>query len=958
VVVHGEAGVGKTRLVQEVCDARPGTQVLWGTCVHFGEATVPFAAVAGALQSGLADLDAAERAEILAGAGELAGLMPALGADRRSEAGRLLPLIDLVVNRFAARAPTVVVIDDLQWADRTSLDVLAYLITGFREQRLALLATCRDEHRGEGHPLHGWLADLRRMPRFTELHLDRLDLEATEVQLGILRGGAVDVGFAAEVHERSRGNPYLTELLVRDLPAEKRALPTAAPAVLRDALLASWHDLSAATRQVTRVLAVGGRPAEVSVLADVVVRHGVDLALVPGCLTEAEDHGVVRMDSARRPWFRHPLLAEVLYDVVPPAEVARLHAAYAEALESSRQPEGSMAADLAVHNQRAGGLDASYRWSLTAADHAEGLHATAELADHLERACSLWDNVSPDVRGSRAEHLDLLQRTMQACRQAGRIDRAIGLAEQAMSLLDQVGEPLLSSTLLIAWSEMSWSRDAPEDAVVQAIVDADRLTRPFPDSPERASALAARASNEHWRSLHADAAAHAQEAVRVALRSGSVVAQAKALTAWACARHLQFPADALTDAEAAAKLARAAGSLDLVVEAAIWRRNCLTQLGRINEAATVALEAFEEVPVQSASQWSYLLASMAAEGLLALGRWPECRDLLRTALAARRQGPPGAALRLTAAQLAIRSGRLPEAGQHLDRALELCSAEFAGIRDMFAVAGSEVLVAAGKADEALDWISRLIPPSAEDARWEKELLVALAKAAAESAVRARDTGDTKAVRRTIASFEDVIRRWPGEPFAILRPNGEYQAMTKALFDAELARCRGDADQADRWHTAVRRCDAAGAPWEAAVSRWRCAEALLAAGAPRSAAGDLLRTAYRVAIELGAQPLRQEIESLARIARVPLEEPARSIVAHDNPNALVKLTSREREILAFLVAGRSNSEIAAELVISEKTVSVHVSNILRKTGTSNRVEAAALAGRLSGKDRRQVIQEAD
>jgi predicted ATPase len=88
-----------------------------------------------------------------------------------------------VFTRLADRRPTVMVIDDLQWADRTSLDVLAYLIAGFHEQRLALIATCRDEHRGDGHPLHGWFADMRRMPLFTEIHLERLDLAATETQI-------------------------------------------------------------------------------------------------------------------------------------------------------------------------------------------------------------------------------------------------------------------------------------------------------------------------------------------------------------------------------------------------------------------------------------------------------------------------------------------------------------------------------------------------------------------------------------------------------------------------------------------------------------------------------------------------------------------------------------------------------------------------------------------------------
>jgi DNA-binding NarL/FixJ family response regulator len=103
------------------------------------------------------------------------------------------------------------------------------------------------------------------------------------------------------------------------------------------------------------------------------------------------------------------------------------------------------------------------------------------------------------------------------------------------------------------------------------------------------------------------------------------------------------------------------------------------------------------------------------------------------------------------------------------------------------------------------------------------------------------------------------------------------------------------------------------------------------------------------VELGANPLRHNVESLARRSKISLREPVAVTgpVRPDTP--LSTLTVREREVLAYLVAGRSNAEIAKELVISDKTVSTHVSNILRKSGTSSRIEAAALAERLGDQD---------
>jgi len=946
VVVHGESGVGKTRLVRDACEGLgEDAQVLWGTCVHFGEAAVPFAPVTGALRSWLTKADAATRAEMLSSARDLGALLPDLGVARTGEPGRLLPLIDMVFNRLAERRPTVVVIDDLQWADRTSLDVLAYLITGFREQRLALLATCRDEHRGEGHPLHGWLADMRRMPLFTEIHLDRLDLAATEAQIESLLEHAVDVGLAAQVHERSGGNPYLTELLVRGLSGDETVLPATAPEALREALLASWHGLSAAARMATRVLAVAGRPTELAVLAGVAAEHGVASALLSRCLTEAQDQGVVRHDEEGRPWFRHPLLAEVLYEAMPSDEAAQVHATYVSVLESLSGAAPEVAADLAVHNQRAGRVDESYQWSVVAANHAEGLHASAELALHLERACSLWDKVSPAVRGASTAHVDLLVRASQACERAGRIDAAIAQLEQALNLVKWDREPLLASTLLGALSEYRWERSAPGTAIVTEILEAVELTEPFHDSPQRAHALARLADAQMWDGMLPEAASQAEEAVQVARRSGAQEALARALNVRASVHFsLDDVESSMNDAAEAGRLARLCGDSAQLERAANWRVLGLLKFGLVSEATDVALTAFEDVLHAGSAHYGYYLASLAAEGMLFSGRWQECRDLLREALSARCGTIPGAAVRLVAAQLAVRSGSLTAAKQHWDRALELIPADFPGLSMRISMAGAEVFVAAGEPRRALEWIRARIAPDGVAGVYTDQLRVALANAAAELAAAGRDTGDTDSVAQAMSALEEVLGRWPRTTFST-GPDRDIQAMRQALFAAEVARCRGHPDEPARWEKAVEKCHLTGAKWDEAVSQLRCAQAMLAAGSPSSAVGGLLRAAHRCAVELDARPLRNDVESLARIARVTLRRADPIGREPPVPAALAGLTGREREILAFLVAGRSNGEIAKELFISDKTVSAHVSNILRKTGTSSRVEAAALAARL-------------
>ncbi|MEP7036418.1 MAG: AAA family ATPase, partial [Actinomycetota bacterium] len=269
VLVQGEAGVGKTRLVREVTEQfrTVGHDVLWGTCVHFGAASVPFAPVIQAFDRWAMQADPTVRSNVLEDAGALSNLLPSMGTRTADFPPRqLLPVVDTVLQRIAAKRPTVLVVDDLQWADVSSLDLLAYLVAGFRGQNLALLATIREEDRPVGHPLRGWLADMRRLPGVSELMLARLDAEETTQQITQLLGRSPAEELAADVLERSGGNAYFTELLVRGLLPGARRLSNELPSVLREALLARWHSLSEPSRLLTRLLAVGGRPTSFDTL--------------------------------------------------------------------------------------------------------------------------------------------------------------------------------------------------------------------------------------------------------------------------------------------------------------------------------------------------------------------------------------------------------------------------------------------------------------------------------------------------------------------------------------------------------------------------------------------------------------------------------------------------------------------------------------------------------------------
>jgi DNA-binding CsgD family transcriptional regulator len=181
------------------------------------------------------------------------------------------------------------------------------------------------------------------------------------------------------------------------------------------------------------------------------------------------------------------------------------------------------------------------------------------------------------------------------------------------------------------------------------------------------------------------------------------------------------------------------------------------------------------------------------------------------------------------------------------------------------------------------------------------------------------------------------------------PRDPVLAAWRALREAELARFDGLPVEADRWAVAVRCCHDAALGWEKATATARWCAALMDAGAERERVAGPLREAHAFATSEGADRLRAWLERLAVTARVTLTAPdvpsvpAQRAAHHDG--RLAGLTPREREVLGHLVAGHTYAEIGHALFISEKTVSVHVSNLLRKTGTSSRQEVAALALRL-------------
>ena len=884
LLVSGEAGIGKTSLLRDAC-ATSGARTLWAPCLPLTSLASPLLPLHTALR-------------------EVPDPPPLNTANAVLE-------FDAWLDRLARDQPTLLVVDDVQWADQSSLDVLMYAIAGRPERRLAVLVTLRT---GDEHRLHRWLADVRRLPRVREMELGRLDRVATRDQIAGLLGRPPHESLVDDVHRRSTGNPYLTSLLVRGLSPDARTLPPHLPTELRGALARTWHGLSAPARTLTSVIAVAGRPQPAG---------GPDV--VP-LLREAVDAGVLRVDADERYWFAHPLLAEVLVESLLPAERRILHA---ELAETAADPIAR-----ADHYHQAGLAEPAYRWALRAADAAEAGGGAAEAVRLLHRALRL--------RPADAEvsAVDLLHRIRRAAQRSGRDADELSAVDELLARLDPGAEPLVAAELLVRRTQLRFGLGI-EFAGLADSRAAERLSAGHPESREHALATAQLAENLLW---HGDepAAARAEQSLRLAQAGGWPEAIGRALIAVSMARmtvgDLAGGAAAAHEAQAIAARTR---DFDLAVSATYWVAN--TADGPSPRAYIEDVRRCREDLERVGAAHSFVseICSIEAEGLLLVGDWRSCLDRLRVTLGARPSTLADARARNTAALLASRQGRYAEARAHADRAEELIRECTQFLAFPFDAVHSEIAVAAGDTELAIECALRGL--SREPPPLDSEVLLPLAaRALADLAQASRDRGADPAPE--LARLRDLRERYP-EVVSEAGAKPEYErrwiGAMQALVEAETARGRRDPDETARWHRAADACGAADVPWDEAYCRWRQAQAALRDRSTRRAGTAALRRAYEIAIDLEAGPLLADLDVLARnahVATAAVGGPAEA--ADDFPG----LTTREREVLAHLVAGRTYGEIARALVLSEKTVSAHVSNMLRKTGTASRVELAELAHR--------------
>jgi DNA-binding CsgD family transcriptional regulator/tetratricopeptide (TPR) repeat protein len=920
LLIAGEAGVGKTALVRDA-SARVGSDadVLWAPCLPLTSLAMPFLPLASALREWAAGRDL--QVPVMSGS---AGEGPT-GFDAWLEAQ-------------CRQRPVLLVVDDLQWADQSSLDVLMYVLAGLAARRLAVVTTVRTGE--EGDPLRRWLADVRRFPGVTELYLGRLDRFATGEQLGGLLGRPPHQSLVDEVYARSQGNAYLTALLVRSLSPDSRSLPAGLPADLQDAATRAWRGLSPRARAITRLVAVAGRPQRADQLADVAGATGSGRDVVP-LLREAIDGSVLEVGADNKYWFVHPLLAEVLERELLPEERATLYAAFAVALGSSGnadQMDVERVVDLADHHYRAGHPQEAYHWALLAADAADRAGGATEMLRLLRRALDLL----PHVPAPGLSRIDLLRRIQKAAEQAGEQEEECAAVDELLTQVDREQQPLLVAELLVRRNRLQGATSRASNTVDDARV-AVRLSAAYPESGEYALAVALLAVEELWHGIPSGPA-RADEAIRLARACGSAKALAHALTARVTARVFAGDGGGLAEAQEAQAAAAKARDFYGYAVAATWAANCL-DISSANRDVTEQLRRGREELTALGAPHRHVarLAADEAFGLVLLGDWRTCVERLRVALGST-PGPRGDLVaRVTAALLAVWQGRWAEAEAHLARAEELSDARFSLLFYGLDAIRAELALAAGHTGRAFAAAMAGVERGGH-ANLVERLVPLAARALADEAQAFRDQGEDPAP--AVARLHDLRNHYP-RVVAEVGPGPMYQVQVRAMqawYDAEVQRGQDDPAAAAAWQRAAQACADGQLAWDEAYAWWRTAEALTKDRTARDEAAAALRRAHELAVDLQAAPLLSEVEALAHSARISL-----AAVDEGPPpktDALPGLTPREREVLSHIVAGRTYGEIARELVLSEKTVSVHVSHLLHKTGTTNRIALAQLARRLA------------
>lgn len=942
VLVEGDGGLGKTRLVSEVTGTVPdGVTVVRGAA-YAGGSDVPLLPWAEALRD-LVRQWGADPVAAAAGAAvpDFAVLLPELGAPDPDRPARVPDLMPWLWERLAERGPLVLVLEDLHAADPGSMAVLQRL-SRYGRGRLTVVVTGRPD---------GDARDPEAARRWHDAAAELRRTEATAILLAPLppQDSAELAGRLVARHVRARSGadaPAVSADMIETLASASGGVPFAMEQLAASHLagrpvdglpgdpgLASLPSVSPTTADVLAALSLHGAETDHELLVAIVGRSESD---VVAAVHEAIDSGLVRVGGSGHYQVSHALVSEQVRATLLPVQRRRWHARVAAALQERLGDRRSVAA-LPAHYEAAGDAPAALVAAVRAAEDAS--YAPDVAARHYARAVALWAAVDDAGELTGTSYDNLLELAATRCAEAGDVEAAVELARGWLGGEGAAQDPARASRLaLLIAARGEWVLPADEvmAAFSEAVEQAERA-----GGQNLSAALTGLARHLAALDRNDEAEPLARRALQVADPAAAVEVPYARATLGSILAHLG-------DHDAGAEQLRSALSGMHPRDNAQEHARTMFELvwteyyaGRAVAARDLALETVQALG--GAGLVFDIRASLlgaAAQIEVWLGRWVQARRLIERG---EREDPAGlgrASRLLAEGELALRLGRVEPARA----ALAACVGhwEALGLREFDHVglnASAEAAAAAGDLPAAHGFVREgLASIVAADTVYELATVArgaGLVVAATRSAGQEPPSDLVSGAAELVARIERCERLGTGSV-----PHAELLTAR-----AGIASAQGEASS-PLWAVAADAWAALGFPWWENSCRLSYAEALLRSRGARGKASEVVRDARQAARKLGAEGLLAAADRLAASAGLVLADPTEgagtgSTTPSEAGSPLSTLTAREREVVALLVEGRSNREIARRLFISEKTASVHVSNILAKLGVSSRLQAATL-----------------
>ncbi|WP_170298426.1 helix-turn-helix transcriptional regulator [Agromyces allii] len=1062
VIIGGEAGIGKTRLVREFALSLDGeVRFVVGQCVDLGSVAAPYAPVKAALRALVADVGAERVLDVVGpGRGALTALLPELaasagsdssaeGAGGSADAGtadagsadagaaregtgaetgdgardggpaasdarsrpaapirgdaatsQLHEAIAVLLETLSKEKPIVFVIEDLHWIDAASLAMLRFLMRVLGSSRVLTVLTYRSEDVTRGHPVRGFLAEADRDRWVDRQELSRLTPDDAMALVSSLAPDRAPTIEAAEtIVRRGDGVPFLIEELIG---LDGCRTDDDVPETLRDLLLARYERLGEPAQRLLRLLSIGGVRVPHALLEAVYAGEAepLDAEALDAAAREAVLGGVLTVEGSDYA-FRHALVREAILADLLPGERARYHGRYARAYETAAHGSRRLAAEISFHWLGANDAAKAFPATIKAMGEARAAAAYASAAQLGERAIGLWEVVPDAAVTAGMGKLELMGRTASYLRSAGEGERGLALVKAALDECppdDPQYPRLLRDTGL-------YLANVGRPGSIPLLEQALEVLGDDGSDDLRATVLIALAGRLMIEARLDEAVAMAEQAYVAADRVGSARYASVALNIQgvSVATNGDVPGGlALLDRAHELALGDGSSLLRYWVNAS----DLHYLIGNHAEAVRLAEEGLARAKDQGVERSSgVLLASNAVDPLLALGEWERAERLTERALALDPALPLNVYLHRARIWTALWRGDVNRAAE-LHRSLRPAMNRVmdAEVQTMLGIGRVAAEIALAQGDPAEAWREvrvvvqadrHTLPGYALPFLWVAGRTIAAVRSRVvlQGNDRAGDAGGSLAAP-ALGSLADEVERavpvilslfdrmafWPTAP------------LWRALFDAELAVAAVPGSHAASgipgtdaaaWRAAFEQTTEPTSPrYLGSYALLRQGEAELAA-ADRAGARTTLQAAHTQAVTGGVTAVVEQIVRVASAAGIALDgvgggaaaraaQTAREVRdarggrsagglgddrvlegsniaesptadAVEAAAAVDELTTRERQVLELIAEGLSNRQIGERLYISGKTVSVHVSAILRKLGASTRAEAAFRAG---------------